>query len=235
MASFLTKSENILECALPVFAENLNEADDLILYLHGFPGAYQKQSFKQRRAVDSLYSVLKPNQAFLYPLYTQDRPFSPRQSFQKILKTLFSLNIRRPIHLMGQSFGALLALNLCREIPVSKVSLLTPFVGYEDVSIIENFVRDFAASLPVLIPEDEILKVSREILALMKVANQSIQEIEANLLLATRDEKLPIENFQKLFAEIQNPQLKIEEIDAEHSLLDAKNLETYFQSALECQ
>jgi esterase/lipase len=140
--------------------------ENAIIYLHGFPGPYELLPSGTLRVADQLFDFLSSKYDFYYPLYTIKHSFSLLNTLTDCAKILEEIRRRKTyktISLVGQSWGAVIALHLSSLHNFEQLFLITPFISIPKGEAALKLVQLFSHQYPGLIPPTSIEKIVQEL------------------------------------------------------------------------
>jgi pimeloyl-ACP methyl ester carboxylesterase len=187
-----------------------------ILYLHGFPGPYEELPIGETRFVDHLFRYVSHSFDFYYPLYTicKQSPFSFIDSLADValvLDFLLKSKTYESVTLIGQSWGAVVALSLTARFDFSKVILVTPFLhipyGVEGQSLVKKYSQQY----PLLLQPIQLPKLMDEFDYMAKFLSPAhfLPSIDCptSIFAAEQDEIVPLRIVHKILA--HNPKARL--------------------------
>lgn len=183
---------------IDVICSNQNH-ENAILYIHGFPGPYETLQPGTLRVADQLFDYLSSKFDFYYPLYTIKQSFSLLNSLSdcaKVLKEITNKNKYSSITLVGQSWGAVIALHLSSTYNFKKILLITPFLSIPkgDASVI--LVQAFCQQYPGLLPPETFEKVVNELITIGEndAPIKNIKNTKSDIIIfaSEKDEVVPL-------------------------------------------
>lgn len=158
------------------------DLDHAVLYLHGFPGPFEKLPAGESRIVDLLWEKIAQKYDFYYPLYTliRDQDFDFQKSLAHGAQALSFIRSRKAyksITLVAQSWGAVIGLALSSEFNFRKVILITPFLEIPTGSAATEVVRYYSQKFPALLPPEKVSQFAKQ-LELLSMNNSPRRELE---------------------------------------------------------
>lgn len=214
--------------------------DRALLYFHGFPGPYTTSSASELRVADQLFPEIFPHFDFYYPLYSRKAAgtFSFEQTIddgRKAFRFLRSRQSYRSVTLVGQSWGAVIALALARDASFERVILITPFVALPTGASALKTAQHYSAKHPDLLAPERVPEIVAQIERLAK--DQSPAEALAKLrsekivFAASADEVIPLKAIQHILNATGPARLHVIE-GSTHELEDREELVRIFRDEL---
>ena len=144
--------KQIMVDGLPVLVSKTNHRKALI-YWHGFPGPFRPQGDDEIRLADHAFTVAHSDYDFYYPLYTDSQLGS--FDFLKSARLGPSMLdfVRRQksydsVTVVGQSWGAVIAVNAWDANQIHKLILITPFLGLPTGEAASKILLHYAMTYP---------------------------------------------------------------------------------------
>lgn len=139
-----------------------------LLYFHGFPGPYEVLQPGEFRIVDALHDDIVSHYDLYYPLYTLKHagPFSFEETLQdglKVLNYILEAKQYESIVLVGQSWGAVIAMAVSREYNFEKILLITPFLSIPSGEGARLMFNYYSEKYPELLPRSEAQRFEEQI------------------------------------------------------------------------
>jgi esterase/lipase len=139
-----------------------------LLYFHGFPGPYEALPPGEFRIVDALRDDIVKAYDFYYPLYSlkEERAFNFEETIADGMTALeFVLQNKAydSIVLVGQSWGAIIAMAVSRQFQFEKILLITPFLALPTGEAAVQLFNHYSARYPRLLPQTEKARFQQQI------------------------------------------------------------------------
>lgn len=203
-----------------------------ILYFHGFPGPFEKLPSNEPRIADEIYLDVKADFDFYYPLYSLKRTagFSFEETLKDGIRVFEHINSQKKytsLTVIGQSWGAVIAVELARKHLLDQLILITPFVGIPTGKVAQGMVAHYSSLYPGLLkPNLKAEYVSEiEIIAANHSPSGALisSKNAVRIFASENDEVVPIELVRKIAA--QNPLITLEILNGQtHKVEDREPL-----------
>jgi esterase/lipase len=135
--------------------------ENALLYFHGFPGPFEVLPPGELRIADQLHSDIVEMHDYYYPLYSlkSGGKFNFEETIQDGFRALDFLHRQKAyksVTIVGQSWGAVIALALSRKFYFKKILLITPFLFVPTGSAALQTIQYYSEKYPELLPPGQV-------------------------------------------------------------------------------